>query len=861
LAASRAERLLELVTGNFPKEIMSPPEIVAHSSPLMTTGQNLCKGFCTYRRGADLQMEVPGLQSLETAGPKETKKIPSTIISLQSAHYPEFVPLSFVTYISDVENFLNNDPDPKTKTYREFLKKIKVTPSSLFQIKITSKGDENENINLAEFYTYNGLDNDVNDRHSLKSKKTFNKNNAKNFNLDELRNNEREFFKHYIFKKHNVILENKNPYLVWARIHFWANVGSISFKDDKLTLSLSQFYKKYDSQKEVLVSAPQPSLLKHVVKNIIQNCPTVYARKKITAMSKGEIVDADAEISNIEKASLTLEPTATATAFQVALDEYIKNIKTKSYWKSLENQPRTNFSNYLKGKLSCTYLLNSIEDFNVEGSVMKVDSIFESSTNYAVNEKKDDLAKYISGLIFKERGSQFDGLVAQTKADGAQASNAAVANPGVPAATLVREEIYSLKEHSTFGSEFKGTGIDTDKLLVAATSDTYEPEKSLILRSTEGKTTSVFNFLDFRASTLWALRNFPQIYTEKVVRPIRENEQVEAIFVNVDKITTKALNGGGEDHHVKGFFHSACKTGMVFDMIEKNDRFRYLSRLRVDPDYSPRTDSEIKLYDESYKLVTDQTPPMTLMKIKHPTTYVIPKCYGCGCIKELMLPLDKLSKDVNYPDKFRDILAGAIPLDFSKGYVWKVDPNLTKAEKDALIKKHKGEQNIPKIPYLEYSAKEIIAKFKAKYTGEKPASEEYLTSEFCIFSPIVPQPHEVGVGETEKDKDHGNNLAEVPTTTTCPLVDLLNEKINGVAQFPDVITDQNMIDEIYNHCNNLTDKLGMPEETCKNDTEQLCHGLSAQDKITYAQECKQLAMEIGNKQSQKDIDFCEKLQE
>jgi hypothetical protein len=264
---------------------------------------------------------------------------------------------------------------------------------------------------------------------------------------------------------------------------------------------------------------------------------------------------------------------------------------------------------------------------------------------------------------------------------------------------------------------------------------------------------------------------------KKMYRPV--SDKVERIFYS-PRLITSSISKGGKDY--TGFFHQACKTGVLFETTPGtyNTEFYYKSRYK-EPKSNYKNEIALKrdkAYFETYdiphpdkKLTNFEAgsyPSFNLIQLKRPTAYLIKdNCADCTCLKTGQLTGEKL----------RSLVNSAKRMDFSYGYKLYDQSGKDKQELNSdgtLLNDKKKKINNP---YREISFD--ISSEKGNY---------------CLFSPIVPQSHDVGEGSSEvidhKSHTHNDN-GYLSGVFTCPMIDALylTDKVEGSYQFPDVQTD------------------------------------------------------------------------
>jgi hypothetical protein len=202
--------------------------------------------------------------------------------------------------------------------------------------------------------------------------------------------------------------------------------------------------------------------------------------------------------------------------------------------------------------------------------------------------------------------------------------------------------------------------------------------------------------------------------------------------------------------------------------------------------------------------------------------------------------LSKKSIDFNLDlaEKFEKFLnEKSTRLDFHSDFVYVDDPKAASNAKTKL-----------KIPYKSFNAKNVLDKLKLE--------GEYLDSNYCIFSPIIPQAHSVGTGESQGDLSK-IETAETKPADNCSLIEFLNSTKDekGDLVFPDVLTDKDAIEKIATYCKEISSGLG--NLSLCNQRGQVCFGLPDEKFAPYKTNlCQQTALEVGTKRSSEDANFC-----
>jgi len=255
----------------------------------------------------------------------------------------------------------------------------------------------------------------------------------------------------------------------------------------------------------------------------------------------------------------------------------------------------------------------------------------------------------------------------------------------------------------------------------------------------------------------YTLSSSDRAIVSKMIKPV--SNKVTKVFYSPSLISSSVRQAGRE---ITGFYHRVCKTGVFIenDKNAKATEFYYQSRYRnVKSTYTlskPKEDDapyfrSFDIPNPSKKLssMANSFPTFNLIQLKRPTAYLIKNnCGDCSCLKSGNLTGQTLRSIMSDSQTER--------IDFSRGYT-----RYNKSGKDKVA----GTTG----PYAEKSIS-ITAK-----------------GEYCLFSPIVPQSHDVGEGSSEDTGDEGAHETEneyMAGVYSCPMIDALY-LTNGKA-FPDV---------------------------------------------------------------------------
>jgi hypothetical protein len=274
----------------------------------------------------------------------------------------------------------------------------------------------------------------------------------------------------------------------------------------------------------------------------------------------------------------------------------------------------------------------------------------------------------------------------------------------------------------------------------------------------------------------------------------------------------------GGDHGVHGFLHTACHTGVLFpDNFngKPNTRFHYQSRYKTPRgkgyrDY-PSSESYRYQYDDSYYIPQNENltiSPLTMIKIKNPTSYLVygdKGCNNCNCLKDKSLTEDKLRK----------WLKEGIELQFTSEFEWQTDKKVGQFAQ----KKYKV------VSSVSDNSSSIRSSFRRNFKtgGKQTAYINHPSENYCLFSPIVPQSHEVGSGDASAQDDNTNVTKELAVINSCPFVEALvgadgdpEIGIRELSGLPDVNLTEAQFNEIKTTCNSAIESFPMDIASCKN---------------------------------------------
>ncbi len=824
LAERRANTLMDLIFGNqFASEDIKEKKIIGYDSPTISTGEAYCRGYCTYRRGARLTMNVPELREVE-GGEKAKKAIPAPMTSLKLEHYPKYLALNHAAYAREALAFLNKSAHP----FRQVIDRLNMASSSGSTIQLMSRGKESEQDSVDPISTdFSNMD--VVERYQItKEARKEKKSVLKKFQaqVNSIRASELDFFKTFLKQSTGMSFVETEAYLHWARIFFWSGVSLYDDpckKNVKVTDVNYGRIKTFNSLKPVSVILGPPSLGKLLVHKILLDCEEILSDK---IKNLQDLKEGCKEVRSYVAETISYDFLKSTPASNVDL------CKESSSFYSPEEQEQIAFAN--------------------KKAFLTLDSIFSSFVKPAgVTAGKDQLYLLTLGInsdaaIFTQH---FDGLEPEEK----QFVNSILPKKGIAVAKLLRAKIKLLVDSSHWGQEF--TVNEDSPYLVKSEQGNQELNNHIVQVSEQGATTSIYNIFNTRMGTLWAMKEHFDVYKDMTLFPIHGRLLVSDVFFNIKSLSTFAKQGTTE---IRGFFHTACKTGVVFKNDQVNKDFTYLSRVTERSSYDNLTESDVPFfeYDKIYGKASEvmkandaSMSPLTMIKVKHPSVYVVPNCSGCDCIKNDFIgklyqdsgkDLAKKSMEFNLElaEKFETFLKEkAVRLDFHSDFSYVDDP---KAPASAKIKL--------KIPYKSYNAKNILEKLKLE--------GEYLDDKYCIYSPIIPQSHSVGTGES--GRDHSTvEMAETRPADNCSLIEFLNSTKDekGELVFPDVLTEKIEIDKIATYCKEISNGLG--NLALCNQRGQVCFGLPEEKFAPYSGTlCQQTALEVGSKRTPEDAKFC-----
>lgn len=821
LAERRAQQLLRMIFGGkFDEAIVKNAKITGYHTQSLATGEQLCRGYCTYRRGAKLNMTVPSLNELNTGEPK-VRAIPAPIVSLKEAHYKRFNYINLLNYLKEVEDYLNQSNHPFKK--RMLGLEVKNTPgfaiqlvTQMDQVKSNKVSNDEENkvedinpeLDLGRYFQVNPAEKDIPERYKI-MKTSFGKRKWKSPGKEkvqlanQIQEEEKKFFSDFIAHTTGIKLPLNHIYVQWARVFFWVTLGQIKKNGTILSFLPSGRILKYSSLNQVEVSISPPSLGAYLVQAILERCEELVKPNSGCEGVRGYVAD-------------------------------FHNPKLKT---SVEVE-KDNARRFL----TITSIYNSV----------------------VVKKAENEMKKLSNGQLF---ASYFDPLSDKKTIEELTPTPAVAAT-----AAALGKELGRVAIDLNWSDYFE---VDNNAPFLIRT-DSYEQnlEASIVKTSSQGQTTSVYNFLNTRIGSLWALRHFPDLYTQRVVKPILKRQGVSDIYLNVDRITS--FDKDKERNEIKGFFHGACNSGVIFEIGKKATKFTYMSRIIPRDDYVRYSDENAQ-YDTFYDLASDvlekepkirsgaQTTmgymnPFVMVKTKHPSTYVIPNCTNCDCMKSFIdrYPLDtdlsrpgaklqpttfdqvyQLGKDLE------DFLSTkAYRMDFHSGFTYIKNPTKDKNAHAEL--KITGSYKT-EVPYKSFNAKNILEAF-----GKKGES---LDNSYCLYSPVIPQAHEVGDGASEDESEQSTPEEEF-VDDDCSLLEFLEsaKESDGKQSFPDILKDEKEVENIAGYCMSISNGLG----DVKKCTEpgQACIGRSEEIKLKYKDLCNQTASEIGTKANPGNLEFC-----
>lgn len=329
------------------------------------------------------------------------------------------------------------------------------------------------------------------------------------------------------------------------------------------------------------------------------------------------------------------------------------------------------------------------------------------------------------------------------------------------------------------GSDIIARAIRIDELKKKLT------EKETVSSIQGGNDSTIFSFLDYNKPYSKHYSNFYSDSSKFIALPMNSPVEIDAIYYTPDTINTGEAG-------MKGFYHNACKTGVMFKMNELTKSFSYQSRLKVRSSYYSSSvddnpvEKAIADFDKTYNLgfgkALSEDDYFNIIRLKHPTAYLLKNCPNkCGCLEDLKSGKKTLKEIIN-TNLVRNGLTKAI-MNFSEGYNWETLPNNKKR------------------PVKKFMLKDLI--------GKNIMPEE--SGNYCVITPLVPQTHYVGVGSAEESEfkpaeTKNDNIAPQP----CPIISVLS-------QFKDVpgYTDIAKQDEVIRFCKNISDNYPFDSEsTC-----------------------------------------------
>jgi len=337
-----------------------------------------------------------------------------------------------------------------------------------------------------------------------------------------------------------------------------------------------------------------------------------------------------------------------------------------------------------------------------------------------------------------------------------------------------------------------------------------------IKRVTGGSASTILSFLNFKEAFADMLNfasgnvkennlvNTSKQMIDMMAKPVRSDANL--VYYTPNLLKTKTSDKGVP---ISGFLHTACKTGVTFRYDNETTEFMYQTRFRTPKGTYDSTKTanskEIGPYVTSYKLPQRAESsfinkdnykinifnPLNMIQIKRPTSYLIGNCKDCGCLKKGITGNELEWMLTNQSDKTKPYRYKL--LDFSQGYNW---------EKDYPYKEYKIESN---------------------------------PGDLCMFSPIVPQSHDIGSGGTKDNKDNINVEKQNELVYSCPIIDALEYKgfdKNGYT-LPDVIKSEAVIDAIVDECIKNNDVFPLKEDEynkhCYSNKNDVCDLFSDAD--------------------------------
>jgi hypothetical protein len=236
---------------------------------------------------------------------------------------------------------------------------------------------------------------------------------------------------------------------------------------------------------------------------------------------------------------------------------------------------------------------------------------------------------------------------------------------------------------------------------------------------------------------------------KKIYKRVPKN--LKYIYFKPKRIQGAEMDVGGD--FVSGWMHTACKTGTVFPYDEdRTSAFHYQTRYRSQRNYNKALSSYYRDYpsNDKYRHPYDDTffipnhpgaklPLHNMIALKRPTSFLIKECPACGCLKKGFKNGDELNNLIK---------TKGIELNFTDGYYW-VHFNETGDDDFSAYAEKRFDVNTSVA-----DDREIASQYYSKKAVKDPKISVPNNSEtYCLYSPLVPQSHEVGSG-VARDKDN-----------------------------------------------------------------------------------------------------------
>jgi hypothetical protein len=342
---------------------------------------------------------------------------------------------------------------------------------------------------------------------------------------------------------------------------------------------------------------------------------------------------------------------------------------------------------------------------------------------------------------------------------------------------------------------------------------------------------TIYSFLDYTEAYVDILKQLTQVHNKSATQVgdaqwkkwRNYKSMVKALPPDLKYVSyrpTDIYNKADKDIH--GFLHTACHTGVLFPQKfngKDNTRFHYQSRYKTPRNSSyedyPSPDAYRHQYDDTYYLPQNEElifEPLNLIKVKNPTSYLIrgdgTGCKACNCLLDKNLTADKL----------RQFLKEGIELNFTSGFNWKESGSSRYAVKTFKIASDAQREDSSLYGPIKRDFKNGGAQENIYINGN---SEDY-----CLFSPIVPQSHEVGSGNADPQDDNTSMAKQLVAINACPFVDALmgveadrELGVVSIDELPSVVEfGGDEFNEIKEACLDAMNIFPMTEKDCKEKT-------------------------------------------